>query len=101
MSNIAHSRKLHELRHYWIQIRTTRRRRSISLDAGGRTQERLHAWVVVVQEQEMAHQKSNTVFFAVIGGSLLAAALLVALLVGGQFAGPKVAFNATPPITAR
>jgi len=64
-------------------------------------QERLHPWVVVVQEQEMAHQKSNTVFFAVIGGSLLAAALLIALLVGGQFAGPKVAFNATPPITAR
>ena len=49
----------------------------------------------------MAHQKSNTVFFAVIGGSLLAAALLIALLVGGQFAGPIVAFNATPLITAR
>ena len=49
----------------------------------------------------MAHHKSNIGFFAVIGGSLLAAALLVALLVGGRFAGPKVAFNATPPITAR
>jgi len=49
----------------------------------------------------MAHQKSNIGFFAVIGGSLLAATLLVALLVGGQFAGPKVAFNASPPITAR
>lgn len=45
----------------------------------------------------MAHHKSNIGFFAVIGGSLLAAALLVALLV----AGPKVAFNASPPITAR
>jgi len=49
----------------------------------------------------MAHQKSNIGFFAVIGGSLLAAALLVALLVGGQFDGPKVAFNASQPITAR
>jgi hypothetical protein len=33
------------------------------------------------------------VFFAVIGGSLLAASLLVALLVGGQITGPKVAFK--------
>jgi hypothetical protein len=48
----------------------------------------------------MAHHKSNSAFFAMIGGSLLAAALLVALLVGGQIAGPKVAFNASPPITA-
>jgi hypothetical protein len=63
--------------------------------------EPLHACVVVVQEREMAQHKSNIGFFAVIGGSLLAAALLVALLVGGQVAGPKVAFNASPPITAR
>jgi hypothetical protein len=49
----------------------------------------------------MAHHKSNIGFFAVIGGSLLAAALLVALLVGGQVAWPKVAFNTSPPITAR
>jgi hypothetical protein len=49
----------------------------------------------------MAHHKSNIGFFAMIGGSLLAASLLVALLVGGQVAGPKVAFNASPPITAR
>jgi hypothetical protein len=62
--------------------------------------ERLHACVVVVQEREMAHHKSNIGFFAVIGGSLLAAALLVALLVGGQVAGPKVAFDASSPITA-
>ena len=61
----------------------------------------MNAWGVVVREREMAHQKSNIGFFAVIGGSLLAATLLVALLVGGQFAGPKVAFNASPPITAR
>ena len=49
----------------------------------------------------MAYHKSNIGFFAVIGGSLLAAALLVALLIGGQIAGSKVAFNASPPITAR
>jgi hypothetical protein len=48
----------------------------------------------------MAHHKSNIGFFAVIGGSLLAAALLVALLVGGQVAGPEVAFDASSPITA-
>ena len=48
----------------------------------------------------MAHHKSNIGFFAMIGGSLLAASLLVALLVGGEVAGPKVAFNASPPITA-
>jgi hypothetical protein len=54
-----------------------------------------------VQEREMAHHKSNIGFFAVIGGSLLAAALLVALLVEGQVTGPKVAFTASPPITAR
>ena len=53
------------------------------------------------EEREMAHHKSNIRFFAVIAGSVLAAALLVALLVGGQVAGPKVAFNASPPITAR
>ena len=52
----------------------------------------------VVQEREMAHHKSNIGFFAVIGGSLLAAAL--APLVGGQVAGPKVAFDASSPITA-
>jgi hypothetical protein len=50
-----------------------------------------------MQEREMAHHKSNIGFFAMIGSSLLAASLLVALLVGG----PKVAFNASPPITAR
>ena len=60
-----------------------------------------HACVVVLQEPEKAHHKSNIGFFAVIGGSLLAAALLVALLVGGQLAGPKVALNASPSITAR
>jgi hypothetical protein len=48
----------------------------------------------------MVHHKSNIGFFAVIGGSLLAAALLIALLVGGQVAGPKVAFNASSLITA-
>ena len=49
----------------------------------------------------MAHHKSNIGFFAMIGGSLFAASLLVALLVGGQVAGSKVAFNASPAITAR
>ena len=49
----------------------------------------------------MAHHNSNIGFFAVIAGSVLAAALFVALLIGGQVAGPKVAFNASPPITAR
>jgi hypothetical protein len=54
-----------------------------------------------MQEREMAHHKSNIGFFAMIGSSLLAASLLVALLVGGQVGGPKVAFNTTPPTTAR
>jgi hypothetical protein len=54
-----------------------------------------------MQEREMAHHKSNIGFFAMVGGSLLAASLLVALLVSGQVGGPKVAFNASPPITAR
>jgi hypothetical protein len=54
-----------------------------------------------MQEREMAHHNRNIGFFAMIGGSLLAASLLVALLVGGQLAGPKVAFNASPAITAR
>jgi hypothetical protein len=54
-----------------------------------------------MQEREMARHKSNIGFFAMIGGSLLAASLLVALLVGGQVGGPKVAFNASPAITAR
>ena len=49
----------------------------------------------------MAHHKSNIGFFALIGSSLLAAALLIALLVSGQLAGPTVAFNASPPTTAR
>ena len=49
----------------------------------------------------MVHHESNIGFFAMIGGSLLAAFLRVALLVGGQVGGPKMAFNATPAITAR
>jgi hypothetical protein len=53
-----------------------------------------------MQEREMVHHKSNIGFFAMIGGGLLAASMLVALLVGGKVAGPKVAFNASPPITA-
>jgi hypothetical protein len=54
-----------------------------------------------MREREMAHHKSNIGFFAMIGGSLFAASLLVALLIGGQVVGPKVALNASPPITAR
>jgi hypothetical protein len=49
----------------------------------------------------MAHHNSNVGFFSMIGGSLLAAALLVALLVGGEIAGPKVAPNSSPFTTAR
>ena len=65
------------------------------------TQELLHAWGVVMREREMAHHNRNIGFFSMIAGSLLAAAVLVALLVGGEIAGPKVVFNASPPITAR
>jgi hypothetical protein len=48
----------------------------------------------------MAHPNRNIGFFTMVAGSLLAAAVLMALLVGGEIAGPKVAFNASPP-TAR
>jgi hypothetical protein len=44
---------------------------------------------------------SNTGFFVMIGSSLLAAVLLVALLVGGEVAGPKVAFNSPSSTSAR
>jgi hypothetical protein len=53
-----------------------------------------------MQEREMAHHNRNIGFFSIIAGSLLAAAVLVALLVGGEIAGPKVATNASPPVTA-
>jgi hypothetical protein len=49
----------------------------------------------------MLHRKSNIAFFAVIGGSLLAAALLIALVVGGQVTGPKVAVDVSPPTSVR
>jgi hypothetical protein len=49
----------------------------------------------------MAHPNRNIGFFSMVAGSLFAAAVLMALLVGGEIAGPKVAFNASPPITAR
>ena len=45
--------------------------------------------------------KSNIGFFVMIGSSLLAAALLVALLVGGEITGPKVAFNSSSSTSAR
>ena len=48
----------------------------------------------------MAHN-SNIGFFVMIGGSLLAAALLVALLVGGEIAGPNVAFHSSSSTSAR
>jgi hypothetical protein len=48
----------------------------------------------------MAHN-SNIGFFVMIGSSLLAAALLVALLVGGEIAGPKVAVNSSSSTSAR
>jgi hypothetical protein len=53
-----------------------------------------------MQERAMAHPNRNIGFFSMVAGSLLAAAVLVALLVGGDIAGPKVALNAAPPITA-
>jgi hypothetical protein len=40
----------------------------------------------------------NIGFFSMIAASLLAAAVLVALLVGGEISGPKVAFNGSPPL---
>ena len=49
----------------------------------------------------MTHHNRNIGFFSMIAGSLLAAVVLVALLVGGEIAGPRVAFYASPPITAR
>jgi hypothetical protein len=64
-------------------------------------QELLHAWGVVMRERKMARHNRNIGFFSMIAGSLLAAAVLVTLLVGGEIAGPKVVFNASPPITAR
>ena len=48
----------------------------------------------------MAHN-SNIGFFVMIGGSLLAAVLLVALLVGGEIAGPHVAFHSSSSTSAR
>ena len=48
----------------------------------------------------MAH-KSNIGFFVMIGSSLLAASLLVALLVGGEIAGPNVAFHSSSSTYAR
>jgi len=48
----------------------------------------------------MAHN-SNVGFFVMIGSSLLAAVLLVALLVGGEIAAPKVAFNSSSSTSAR
>jgi hypothetical protein len=41
-------------------------------------------------------QNQNIGFLSMIAISLLAAAVLVALLVGGEIAGPKVAFNGRP-----
>jgi len=64
-------------------------------------QELLHAWGVVMREREMARHNRNIGFFSMIAGSLLAAAVLVALLVGGEIAGPKVAFNSSSSTSAR
>jgi hypothetical protein len=62
--------------------------------------EPLRPWGVALWEFKMAHNH-DVGFFSVIAASLLAAALLVALLVGGEISGPKVAFIGSPPITAR
>jgi hypothetical protein len=47
----------------------------------------------------MDHNR-NIGFFSMIAASLLAAAVLVALLAGGNIAGPTVAFNGSPPVAA-
>jgi hypothetical protein len=55
---------------------------------------------LVRQELEM-NDRPSLVFFSLIGASLCAAAILIALLVAGDVAGPRVAMNNLPPITAR
>ena len=50
-------------------------------------------------EFKVAHIR-NVGFFSLIAASVLAAALVIALLVGGEIAGPKVAFLRAPPIAA-
>jgi hypothetical protein len=49
----------------------------------------------------MPNDRPSLVFFGLIGASLCAAVVLIALLIGGDVAGPRVAMNNLPPITAR
>src|ERR1700676_5120670 len=49
----------------------------------------------------MPIDRPSLVFFSLIGASLCAAVILIALLVAGDVAGPRVAMNNLPPITAR
>jgi hypothetical protein len=49
----------------------------------------------------MPNDRPSLVFFSLIGASLCAAVILIALLVAGNVAGPTVAMNNLPPITAR
>jgi hypothetical protein len=56
---------------------------------------------LVRRELEMPNDRPSLVFFSLIGASLCAAVILIALLVAGDVAGPRVARNNLPPITAR
>jgi hypothetical protein len=49
----------------------------------------------------MPNDRLSLVFFSLIGASLCAAVILIALPVAGNVAGPRVAMNNLPRITAR
>jgi hypothetical protein len=49
----------------------------------------------------MPNDRPSLVFFSLIDASLRAAVVLIALLIAGDVAGPRVAMNNLPPITAR
>jgi hypothetical protein len=49
----------------------------------------------------MPKDRPNLAFFALIAASLSAAVVLVALLIAGDVAGPRVAMNNLPPLSAR
>ncbi len=45
----------------------------------------------------MSNGRPNLLFFGLIAASLCAAAVLIGLLAAGDFAGPRVAMNHSPP----
>jgi hypothetical protein len=49
----------------------------------------------------MSNDRPSLMFFGIIAVSLTAAIVLIALLIAGDVAGPQVAVNNLPPITAR